>query len=439
MSSFAHRLLKQEARALLMRLGRVKPFALQVPMVPAASIHPDALGAIDGYLAQGRRQLHANVRKYLAWLNSAEGMSASAAQAQRRFAFLRLRFNVSLSQLDIFSDALVQRAEHDNGVWLAGLDVVAADALELSAPYYNVPPVICYLDRGHGAAIRRARTRLPGGGVTPVAVIRVPRERMIGSGIASSLVHETGHQASDLLGLLQSLRPLLQGMRGGSDRIAWHCWSRWISEILSDFWSVAKLGITATLGLIGVVSLPTAFVFRISLDDPHPFPFIRAKVSCAMGDALFPHPQWSQLAQLWESMYPVEQLDANKRALITELETSMPALTALLVNHRPKSLRGHSLKEVLSVQERMPDRLTAYHRAWSVDPGAMLKAPPTLVFAAIGQARFNGEITPEEESRLLADLLQQWSFRRLMALSARSPVKEIVGQQNISNLYLAMQ
>ena len=60
---------------------------------------------------------------------------------------------------------------------------------------------MCYLDRGHGAAIRRARARLPGGGMSPVAIIRVPRERMVGAGIASSLVHEVGHQAAALLDL----------------------------------------------------------------------------------------------------------------------------------------------------------------------------------------------------------------------------------------------
>ena len=36
----------------------------------------------------------------------------------------------------------------------------------------------------------------------PVAIIRVPRERMVGHGIASSLVHEVGHQGAALLGLV---------------------------------------------------------------------------------------------------------------------------------------------------------------------------------------------------------------------------------------------
>ena len=67
-----------------------------------------------------------------------------------------------------------------------------------------------------GAAIRRARTRLPGGGENPVAIVRVPRERMVGTGIASSLVHEVGHQAAALLDLVNSLRPILKGLQRGT-------------------------------------------------------------------------------------------------------------------------------------------------------------------------------------------------------------------------------
>ena len=74
----------------------------------------------------------------------------------------------------------------ETGVWVAGLDVLAGDALQLDAQLYRVPPVMCFLERGHGAAIRKARTRLPGGDDNPVAIIQVPRERMVGSGIAAN-------------------------------------------------------------------------------------------------------------------------------------------------------------------------------------------------------------------------------------------------------------
>jgi hypothetical protein len=413
-------LLAQEARALLTRLARVKPFALLTPMVTAAAISPTAQTAIEHYLANGRRALRKLVAGYLRWLYGSEGRRATPAAAQRRFTFVRLRFNAVLTQFDIFADVLSQRSEHNTGVWLSGLDVVAADALALP-DYYEAPPVICYLDRGHGAAIRRARTRLPGGGENPVAVVRVPRERMVGSGIASSLVHEVGHQGAALLNLVSSLRPMLRGLQrsGGREQLVWRFWERWISEIVADFWSIAKVGVASTLGLMGVVSLPRAFVLRVSLDDPHPIPWIRVKLSCAIGRALYPHPQWDNLANLWESYYPLVGLDEERHRLLLSLEASMPGFVAVLVNHRPRALRGASLLEAMAGDERQPVRLVAHYRSWRTSPRRMLAISPALAFAVIGQARADGQMSPEEESRILANLLTYWALHSTLETSAR--------------------
>lgn len=425
--STASWMLEQEARALLTRLARVKPFVLHETMVPAAAVSLSAQTTIERYLAKGRYELRGLIYNYLDWLRGPECHYALPAELQRRFAFLRLRFNAVLTQFDIFADVMTQRSEYETGVWLAGLDVVAADALELQGRYYEPPPVVCYLDRGVGAAIRRARTRLPGGGENPVAIVRVPRERMVGSGIASSLVHEVGHQASVLLGLIGSMRPLLVGMqkKGGEEKVAWTLWERWISEILADFWSVARVGIASTVGLMGVVSLPRAFVFRINMADPHPFPWMRVKLSCAMGNALYPHPQWSRLAKLWESFYPRTGLGEERRRLIAILEATMPGFVSLLVNHRPKALRGNFLIEALSVEERQPARLSAYYQAWRGAPAHMRSAPPCLVFAVIGQAKADGKMSPEEESNILSNLLTYWAVQRTLntsAICAKRPV-----------------
>ena len=408
----SHRFLEFEAQALLTRLHRVKPFALQMTSVPAAAVSLQAQAAIEQVLAKGRRELQERVGQFLDWIKSATGRLAKAADAQRRFSMLRLRFNAVLTQVDLFADALVQRSEHEYGTWLGGLDVVAADGLALPG-YYDAPPVICYLDRGAGAAIRRARTRLPGGGgENPVALIRVPRERMIGSGIASSLVHEVGHQAAALLNLVDSLRPELQAkqQRGGPEQVAWQLWERWISEIVADFWAVARVGIASTTGLIAVVSLPRAFVFRVSLDDPHPFPWIRVKLSCAIGQALFPDPQWERLARLWDSFYPTAGLDEARRNLLSTLQRTMRAFVDLLVQHRPAALRGQSLSQVLAVQERTPQRLREAWQAWRSEPSQMRSARPTLAFAAIGQARADGAISPQQESQTLGELLTRWAL-----------------------------
>ncbi len=416
MTAFTRRMLDQEARALLTRLNRVKPFVLYETMVPAANVSFIAQTAIERYLAEGRRTLRFMVHSFRSWLGGPAGIGSSPADAQRRLSLLRLRFNTVLAQFDIFADAYSQRSEHETGVWLAGLDVAAADALELPG-YYRSTPVMCYLDRGIGAAIRRARTRLPGGGSNPVAIIRIPRERMVGSGIASSLVHEVGHQASALLDLVDSLRPVLKGMRNNADPQVWQLYERWLSEILADFWSVARLGVTSTLGLMGVLSLPRAFVFRVNLDDPHPFPWIRVKLSCAIGDALYPHPQWDRLSSLWSSFYPTEGLDAGRRDLLARLQTTLSYFVALLINHRPSSLHGASLIEALEVKLRQPSNLAMHYHAWRRTPTLIKRVSPTLVFAVIGQARFDGSMSPEQESELTANLLRDWALRSALNIS----------------------
>jgi len=414
----AVRMLEEEARALMTRLDRIKPFALPDPMVPAAGLFPNAQSAIEQAMVEGRRELRRLIRGFLVWLGKSKSV-ATAEQAQRRLAILRLRFHAVLNEFDMFSDAITQRSEQDNGTWLSGLDIVAADALILPGRFYELPPIICYLERGPGAAIRRARTRLPGGRRNPAAMIKVPRERMVGSGIASSLIHEVGHQGAALLDLVPSLRLALQGLQraDNANRDLWAIWERWISEIVADFWSVARVGIIATLGLIGVVSLPRAFVFRFDLNDPHPSPWLRVKLSAAIGQALYPHPQWARIAGLWEELYPREGLDLERRGLFERIEAHMPAFVALLARHRPAKLGGRTLPEVLEVSSRIPTELTRLFSAWSEAPAEMYRARPTLVFAVLGQARADAHLSPEDESVLIGKLLTFWALKTVLATS----------------------
>ena len=204
---------------------------------------------------------------------------------------------------------------------------------------------------------------------------------------------------------------------GTPAQLAWKLWERWISEIVADFWSVARVGIAATLGLMAVVSLPRAFVFRMNVNDPHPMPWIRVKLSAAIGEALYPHPQWRRLSEAWERFYPRHGMTPQTDAVLDALQDSMPAFAALLINHRPRSLRGRSLMEVMETGQRQPARLSALHRHWHANPPDMYRAPPSLVFAVIGQARSDGTISPEDESKLLGKLLTFWALRATVNMS----------------------
>jgi len=409
----ATRLLEYEAESLLGRLNEVRPFALTLPMVAAAAPSVAAQAGIERFMSRGRGDLRGLIGRFLAWLRSPAGAAASAAQAQRRFAIVRLRFLGVITQFDLFADALAERSQHGYGELIGGLDVIAADALELPGGFYVSPPVICHLDRGAGAAIRRARTRLPGGGANPVAIIRVPRERMIGSSIASSLVHEVGHQGAELLDLVPAIGDALAQIaaRAGRDRQWWLCFQRWISEIVADFWSVARVGVTSTLGLISVVSLPEAFVTRFSVDGPHPPPWIRVKISAGIGKRLYPDLQWDRIVALWEELYPLQEIEVHDAVAFRALDRLVPDFTAFLAGFRAPRLRGLTLSQAFPRSDRSPARLRALWREQMQSSRSLPQLSPSVAFAVVGQAKFDNAISAATELTMLRRLLRFWALQ----------------------------
>lgn len=407
--------IRDEARSLATRLDRLVPFTVSTPMVPAANVPPAALAAIETLLRKGRQRLRASLARFRAWLDGAAGSAADDETVQRKFTAIRLAFHANIAQFDLFADVLVQRSEHETGVWIAGLDDFAADALRIPDVAPAGPPLVCYLDRGIGAAIRRARTRLPGGDLSPVGIIRIPRERMVGQGIGSSLVHEVGHQAAASYGLLDPIRAVLaRRARGASEplvRAAWICWGQWCSEIVSDLWAVAYLGTSATLGLIGVVSLPRPFVFHLDPSAPHPFPFIRVLTSAALGHALYPDWRWGRLAAMWNAMYPAGRLNGPQAALTETLRRTLPDFARTLLAVRPPAFRGRALGSCLVPLNRSPARLGRLWRSMRGRRDDWHRLAPTLSLAAIGQARADGMLTPEGESEAIGRLLREWAVR----------------------------
>lgn len=425
-------LLEQETRALLTRLRAVRPFALQETYVAAAAPSPHAIAAIEQHLLTGRRAVERRAQDYLAWIGGPGG-EASASEQQRRFWSLRLEFLDALSQFDLFSEVITQRSESDNGILLAGLDIAAAEALLVPGRLFEGPPVVCVLHRGLGGAIRRARTRLPGGSSNPVAVIRIPRERMIGYGIASSLVHEVGHQGAALLDLVASLRAALRRVPRAHLPV-WELWNLWMSEIVADFWSICRIGVGSTLGLVGLVSLPRGLVFRTPAGDPHPIPWMRVLLSCAIGDRMYPHPQWARLAASWRAMYPTGGVPATVVRTLDDLTATIPQLVSVLVDHSAEPLRGRTLGQVLRNPEVAPGALMERFATWRTHPEHMLVAPPTLAFAVLGQARASGQLSPERESRLLRRLISTWavdSALQTARLASRPDADVFVGQPRI--------
>ena len=148
------------------------------------------------------------------------------------------------------------------------------------------------------------------------------------------------------------------------------------------------------------------------MDDPHPFPWIRVKLSLAFGNALFPHPQWQRFEKLWESMYPLDKLDDYTFNTIEELVRIMPAFLKLVIEHSPTILKGQKLVDIFPYRTRQPLQLRRLYETWSLTPEAIGHASPSLVFAVIGQAHADATISAVKESKLLSDWLTRSAFLR---------------------------
>ena len=140
-------------------------------------------------------------------------------------------------------------------------------------------------------------------------------------------------------------------------------------------------------------------------------PYLRVLISAAIGNALYPHPQWRELATVWRAMYPLAGLPDDHVAWIRNCEAHIGDLVEVLVHHPVPLAGGRKLGTIWPVRERQPDRLLRLHDAWGDDFGRMARQRPALVFAVLGQAKAAGRITAEEESSQLSSLLTAWAVR----------------------------
>ena len=213
-------------------------------MLPAAALLPAAQSAIDHFLVLGRRDLRRRIHAFLSWLAQPESETASPEDAQRRFTMLRLKFNVVLTQFDLFSDVITQRSENETGVWLSGLDVVAARCAGAAR----------LTTRRRRSSATSTATSAPRSGARARACPAAARIRSRSCACrASAWSAAASRRRSCTRSVIRWRRCSIWSIRcapccracsaaAGEHAIAWQLWERWISEIVADFWSVGRVG-----------------------------------------------------------------------------------------------------------------------------------------------------------------------------------------------------
>ena len=92
----------------------------------------------------------------------------------------------------------------------------------------------------------------------------------------------------------------------------------------------------------------------------------------------------------------------DQRGLIRSLEEVLPDFVRLVLDHRPASLKGRAVRQVFPIGQRQPAQLRQLYQTWMKRPDAIYAARPSLVFAAVGQARADRTVSPFGENRLLS-------------------------------------
>jgi hypothetical protein len=408
-----------ETGALERRLAEVPSFASTIPMVGAAAPSHSAVCLADRAVERSRRLLRTDLRGLRRSLSSPRDASRTRLRReQRRYLAVRTQFSRLLSTIDVYADCLSQRAEHRIGVLLRGLDILAEDGVRADVPGYRPPPLVCYLDDtipGGGGAIRRAFTTLPGGETNAVGLIKIPRERLLGIGLAS-LLHEVGHQGVASLKLLPPYRTAIaqEALRGTIPPEAASWWSMKLSEVLPDLWAVAKLGITATLGLFGVLARTPRLTYFDNPTDPHPGGWLRALTSIAWGEEIMPHPLWGSLRALWLTLYPREEAPLAARLQSNLLLPTIKPIVRLLARLQPSALSNSTLSMVLGADRVRPQRLLPMLAGLTAG-GGRFGGPPCEGLATVGLARHLGLLAASQEHVVLQGLATAWARRGVCA------------------------
>jgi hypothetical protein len=165
-------------------------------------------------------------------------------------------------------------------------------------------------------------------------------------------------------------------------------------------------------------------VYRVQGDDPHPTPWIRVKISAAIGDALYPDSQWADLSAIWDTYYPLANA-AESRALLATLQSLLPEFVALMLDTRIPRVDGATVRMLFPRADRTPAQLRVLRGLVQRDVGRLALLSPTVAFGVVGQAKYDGAIDARIEATTLSRLLRYWALRATidasMACASRSP------------------
>jgi hypothetical protein len=232
----------------------------------------------------------------------------------------------------------------------------------------------------------------------PVAMVRVPRERVIHPFLGASLLHEIGHQVIVDTDIYQLVLKNLQEISPSP------IWLIWLNEILADAWALSHLGVVGNRGTIHVMTRKPAQVFRLNESDPHPCGYLRVLIGIHLNGVLYPNSQWNQLANEWKGVYNLKKATSRQQRFILQREKEIPQVIHKIL--MTDLGNGRRLKSILAQPLLQVNKLREIYQKVKING---LECPCSHFFqkyAVMGQAMHDGKISLSENIEFLIKHIQ---------------------------------
>lgn len=282
-------------------------------------------------------------------------------EVRQRVIRFRSEYLAAEAVVDFFGDALGSRSNPRMAALLAACDRIAARSMrELLDPLGHVSvPVVCFIDRGLGAAILRANAYWDPTSVNPVAAVKLTRHNLFRP---SSLTHETGHQVAAITGWTQEFATTIARELAEEPSVA-ATWSDWSSEIVADAYSVALTGYASVAALHDVVAGDDEAVFRMLPGDPHPVAYARVLLGVELVNrTLGPTGPQAELAAVWLRAHPLENATPSVAELVRRSIPLLPRIAEICLVRPMQSFGGKALTDIIDPRRVSAEALAQLER-----------------------------------------------------------------------------
>jgi hypothetical protein len=287
------------------------------------------------------------------------------------------------------------------GYWLDACDQIALDCYQHTwvnleqARSVPAPPPFSFMRTGFSPATYRRGLRLSKLGrlPNPFPLIQLPYHRLVNPWTLGAVLHEVSHNLQSDLGLSQAVPQQIGAalQRAGASPGVIATWTGWNRESYADLSGLLLGGPGVVASLMDVVGRSPQATYQFTPGKPHPTPYLRVLLSCALLQRMGFAEQAGRYRRAWTRLYPAPQ-----SGLPAELLRDLGAVLEVVVDaicYTPYASLGKPLAAVLRFGPKDQQLIeeAAGRLARGLDPGVL---PERYLIGAVRVAAERGLASP---------------------------------------------